>query len=395
MRVRSALSLTGLFLLGCASLAACGDDGGDTPSTTGTTSTSATTSTTSGSGGAGSTTASGTGGGGTGGEAPAPTAKTISGDVTWNVDFDATAEAAGSVDCAYTRHYEGVEDSSMPWLCPDCEVMFVADIVMTDGLDDCFPLVSPNDPSPIEYIGYGGGKWFRAVQGPMAEQGTSTVSGTTVTNMNSTLGVDAVNGGLLDFAVSGSFMLGEIEADPKHGWAISDTYACGWPKADPPEYTGDYKIAVGKTVPDGWFKDKCEDVVRIHDFKGSYLVIDMSAMDCPPCQQMASEEEAFVTSLAAQGIDVHVITLLAPSLSDVLGETTTANLNTWINKYDLTSPVLADRGWGLGVFEPAIGADQIGYPTYTIIDPDLNVLEYQTGYGGFDPIEAVIVADAQ
>lgn len=394
MRYRPLLALTSLFVLGSLSLAACGDDG--TAATTAAAAATSTSSSTSGAGGSGGESTTSAGGGGAGGEAPAPKMKTISGDMTWQVDFDATAEAAGATDCSYTRHYEGQEDTSLPWFCPECEVMFSATVEMTAGLDDCFPQVSPdNDPSPTEYIGYGNGKWFRAVQGPMGEQGTAVVTGSDIATMNAVMGNDAPNGGLLDFAITGTLATGEMDGDPTHGWKISDTYNCGWPKADPPEYTGDWSLAKGQMVPDGWFKDACEDVVRIHDFKGSYLVIDMSAMDCPPCQDMASAEEQFVTDMEAQGIEVHVITLLAPSLSDVLGETTTAKLNTWINKYDLTSPVLADRGWGLAIFSPALGAENVGYPSYVIVDPELNVLDFQSGYGGFAPIEDVIVQDAQ
>src|SRR5262245_46892447 len=72
-----------------------------------------------------------TGVGGSGGSAPAPERATISGDATWQVTFDDAAKAVGATDCSYTRHYEGVEDRSAPWLCPACEVIFHADVQMT------------------------------------------------------------------------------------------------------------------------------------------------------------------------------------------------------------------------------------------------------------------------
>ena len=132
--------------------------------------------------------------------------------------------------------------------------------------------------------------------------------------------------------------------------------------------------------------------MRLHDFAGSYLFVDMSAMDCPPCQQMASGEEAFVASLAGQGIDVHVITLLAPSLANPLGETTTTMLDQWINTYALQSPVLADRGWGLTMFLEAIMDP--GYPSWVLVAPDLTVIEFGSGFGGWSERQDSILAHA-
>ncbi|MEZ4300105.1 MAG: redoxin domain-containing protein [Polyangiaceae bacterium] len=377
------------------SLPACGP--ADEDPTGGTGGTGNTTTDPGGSGGSGGAGGDTGGMGGTGGT-PEPEPqyrKTISGDVTWTVTFDDAAKAAGATDCAYTRHYEGVEDRSAPWLCPSCEIMYLADVQLTAGLDDCFSQVSSAQPNPKEWIGYANGVYFRGAGGPLSEQGTAVVDTTSVQTANQVTGIEASVGGTLGFDVAGTLALGEEEGDPYNGFYPPDMYAAGWPKADPEPYTGNYLLKKGGIVPDGVFKDSLGEPVRLHDFKGSYLVVDMSAMDCPPCQAMASEEEAFVEEMAAQGIEVHVITLLCPSLSNVLGNTTTSMLKSWINKYNLTSPVLADRGWGLSIFEPAIGVDNIGYPSYAVVAPDLTVLDFQTGFGSFDELAAIIQADAQ
>lgn len=388
----SFLALGSLFGAASLTVVACGSDAEDPAATTATTATSSS-SGTGGTGGGGSTT---TGTGGDGGSVPETLyRKTIAGDITWNVTFDDTAKAAGATDCAYTRHYDGVEDESAPWLCPSCEVFFRAQVDMTAGKDDCFTQISTGEPAAEEWIGYGDGRFWRAPEGPTTDQGSATVTGTDIATANQVTALDAPVGGMFEFNVVGALTQADGEGDPMAGWAVPKTYTCGWPKSDAPVYTGDYGLAKGKMVPDGWFLDKCGEAVRLHDFKGSYLVIDMSAMDCPPCQSMAGGEEQFVMDMEAQGITVHVITLLAPSLSDVLGETTNANLNTWINKYDLTSPVLADRGWGLAVFGPAIGEANIGYPSWVIVDPNLTALDFASGFGTWDDFQTAILADAQ
>jgi hypothetical protein len=374
-------------LVACAALAACSEGGGDT--TTGSTGLA------SGTGGNAPAT-SATGAGGAGGMIAGPTEHTLSGDVTWHVTFDADAKAAGATDCSYTRHYEAVEDASAPWICPSCDVLFQADVTITRGADDCYSQVSTTPPSAKEWIGYGAGQWWRSAEGPTTAQGTATIAGEAITTSNMVMGSPAPAGGTLALAVSGNLTMGEQAGDPLHGFVPPDTYACGWPKAAPPAYAGDYVMTKGATLPDGLFLDKCGETVRLHDFAGKYLLVDMAAMDCPPCQAMASQEEQLIADMAAKGIDLQVVTLLCPSLSDVFGEETKTKLDAWINNFDLTTPVLADRGWGVSIFLPAVGDATFGYPTWALVGPDLKVIDFQTGYAEtLAEFEAVLDADLQ
>jgi hypothetical protein len=342
-----------------------------------------------------STTSASGGSAGVGGGVSDPSRATMSGDITWAVTFDDDAKLAGATDCVYTRHYEGVEDRSEPWLCPQCEVIYRADVEMTVGLDDCYSQVigGPGVTSPIEWIGYGNGTFWRSTGFPMTEQGTAQINGADVATANNVQDLDAPLGGKLGFEVTGALVVGEELGDPLNGFHAADNYACGWPKSNLPAYDGDYQIVVGETVPDGLFMDACEEVVRLHDFQGAYLLVDMSAIDCPPCNSMADQEEAFVDSMATQGIDVHVITLLAPSLADTVGLTTTAMLNSWVTSHGLSSPVLADRAWGLSMFIPLFG-DTTAYPSWVLVAPDLKVISTGEGFGGYAEHEAAILAHA-
>ena len=330
---------------------------------------------------------------GTGGMGPAPTRATVSGDVTWNVTFDAAAQATGATDCSYTRHYVGVEDESAKWFCPSCEVILKADVEMTMGEADCFSQISADAPLEEEWIGYGNGTYYRGVGLRMSEQGTIAIDGATGTITHAVAANMFPAGGTFDFGITGTLTFGEEDGDPMNGFAAPATYACGWPKANPPAYTGDYTIQNGQTVPDGLFKDRCGETVRLHDLQGHYLIIEMGARDCPPCQALAEDEEAFIADMEAQGVSVFVVTLMAPSLADPLGETTVAMLETWTNNFALTSPVLADRGWGLSMFLDVFG-EGTGYPSMVLVDPDLNVMSTQNGFGSFAEIEAEILADA-
>lgn len=151
-------------------LSGCGSDKGTDGS--GGTTTGTTTDTNAAGGGAGGAGGAVTGGGGAGGATqPQPQyRKTMTGDATWQVTFDDVAKAAGATDCSYTRHYEAVEDRSARWLCPSCEIMFLADATLTDGLDTCFSQVSTSTPAKQEWLGYGGGTWWRSPLGPTTDQ---------------------------------------------------------------------------------------------------------------------------------------------------------------------------------------------------------------------------------
>jgi hypothetical protein len=391
----SVVALAGLLIGGSIAASACGGSDATSASSSqaASSSSSSTSTSSSGAGGAG-------GGGGAGGAGGTPIlkSKTIEGDATWNATFDATAKAAGATDCSYTRHYKGVEDESARWYCPTCDAIYAVDVTMPMGEKDCYSQFSSNPFPKKEWLGYANGKWFRGFGATMNELGTADVTATDVTWMNSSLmqkdpaGM-LFGGGSWDFQTSGKLTLGEIDGDPLHGFEAPQKYMCGWPKSDAPPYTGDYVLKKGAMLPDGILDDTCGEAVRFHDFKGEYLVVEMSARDCPPCQQMAKGEEAFVADMAAQGITVHILTLLAPSLSDVLGDTTPAMLKTWTKNYKLMSPVLADRGWGVSEFEPAIPMGSLGYPSWVIVDPNLNVVDFNSGFGSWDDFKTAIIAN--
>lgn len=393
LHTRSSLGiLTTLCILTPAAFIACGGGDKGTAATTSGTTAETTTTTTSSSGTGGATTTSTTGSGGSGGD-PNAMSETISGDVTWQVTFDATAKMAGSTDCSYTRHYEGVEDSSAKWLCPTCEKMFKATVMMTMGLQDCFMQVSMNPPAATEWIGYENGNYYRGYGGPMSQQGTAAVTAMDITTTNHVDMLMAPKGGTMQFDVSGKLTIGETKGDPNHGFVAPNMYACGWPKSNAPAYNGDYVLKKGGQMPDAVLKDKCNEPARLYDFQGQWLVVEMSARDCPPCQAMAMGEEQFVTDMKAQGIDVHVITLLAPSLADPLGDTTTTMLTQWTTKWALNSPVLADRGWGISVMSIAVDPMQVSFPTWTIVDPTLKVIDFGAGFGTWDDFKMTILAN--
>ncbi len=388
---RSLVALVSFSVAFVSASALFGGCGGDDE--TGTTSSSSSSSGTGG-GGAGGADGGSTPTGGSGGTiAPLDGRLTISGDATWQVDFDAAAEAAGATDCSYTRHYEGVQDESRPWVCPSCEVTFRATVQMTEGQQDCFTQVSELEPADDEWIGYdAAGTWWRGRGAGMSEQGTATVAATTVDVVNDVADLETLVGGTMGFNVTWTMALADDDGDPMHGWVAADSYTCGWPNSDPAAYSGVYTLAVGQPMADGLFRDQCDEIVRLHDLLGTYLVVLMSATDCGPCQGTASAEPQFIADMAAQNIDVEVITLLCPALDDTVGDISTTMLDNWATSFGLSSPVLGDRGWGLTMF-PQVLAEETAYPSWMVVDPEGVVLQVGVGGDPYSEIETTIVND--
>ncbi|MBN2800119.1 MAG: hypothetical protein JXX28_13320 [Deltaproteobacteria bacterium] len=318
--------------------------------------------------------------------------QTLSGDMVWDVDFDEAAEALGFTDCSYGRHYEGFEDRSAPWLCPDCEVPFRADVTMHEGWEACYQQIAEGDPEPSEWLGFGLGTLWRTVYGPYIarEQGAVTEVSGGVTTLNQPDAYPIEGGGTFAFHVTGSFTFGEREGDPMNGWYAADPYQCGWPKADPPAWEGPWRAEVGGTLPDGIFTAQCGDRVRLHDLLDGWLIVDVSAADCGPCQAMAEGEAEFLARVREK-VDIHVATLLAPSLSDVLEPASTSMLMDWNNTYGLHEPVLQDRGYGVWVVGSMVG-ESFGYPTSLIVAPGGEIVDVHVGFGGWEDVEAVVLA---
>jgi thiol-disulfide isomerase/thioredoxin len=310
------------------------------------------------------------------------------GTITWSVDF-----ADDTQDCSYSRTYAATEDWSEPWTCPDCVARFQADAVL-DGVDCYQMLTGTSDVQPVEYLGVGAdGSFHRTTYAnyPLVEQGTAELEGDTITIHNE----DEADDGSYSLAVDGTLERSHSDVDPWNGFVPPDSYACGWPKADPAPFDGAWELTDGGTVPDGWFKDTCDEVVRLQDFADGYFIVDVAATDCGPCQSMATDEPAFEEDMAAQGITVHVVTLMSPSLSAILDDTPTSVLQKWTDYFGLSGPVLADRGWGYAILGTYLGKEGFGYPAWAVVSPDLRVILVGSGYGAglWDEIGAAIEAD--
>jgi len=316
----------------------------------------------------------------------------LKGDLQWALSFDADAKGRGMEDCDYARAYDGSEDRSLPWLCPDCDDIARVDARLKRGAS-CRAQISDEDVTPTEWLGWGRGEFFRAT----TEHFALSPHGTAVWN-DDVLSVDYETdwllldeGGHVKLTVTGVLERGTARSDPMWGFGVPEAHSCGWELQPADPYRGRYRLRQGKTLPDGWFGDACGEGVRLHGLVGPSLIVSVSAVDCPPCREMAEGESSALADMRADGLDVEAVTLLAPSLSGVVDPISTQRLQTWVDDFGLDAPVLGDRGWGYWLGSESLG-DAMGYPLIIVTDPQGKVVQIRSGFGSWEELAAVVAS---
>jgi len=133
----------------------------------------------------------------------------------------------------------------------------------------------------------------------------------------------------------------------------------------PPEDLTEEGFHEGEVLPDFLLPDQFGDSVSVWQFYGNVLVVDISTMWCGPCQELAQEAEATSQDYAPEGF-----TYLTVLPEDVEGQPPDqADLNTWVDAFDLTSPVVSDADKSYTA--PAVPNGQ--YPVVLVVDREMRV----------------------
>ena len=296
----------------------------------------------------------------------------------------------GGAPCSTTIDVDGVEDASTPWRCPDCAHLFTSPRKSTS---DCPPgpaLAAGHIRDAPQTIGWtADGKFYASGgYGQLNKVGTAVEIPGGVT---ATLSISFTDGAGVTTKVTGSanFKLGTTQGDALHGWRRSEVYACGWPHGDAEPFTGTYLPKLHGQLPDGVFLDRCGDKVRLHDFLGSYLVIQANQTTvgtCSYCASGASGQKSFEKAMLVAAVPTVVVTLMVPQYNwDDMSATPKA-MAEWATMFNVMGPVLADRGFANVVFESAKHNDNgFGYPEYMVVSPSGEILAVEPGFSPGNP----------
>jgi len=142
-------------------------------------------------------------------------------------------------------------------------------------------------------------------------------------------------------------------------------YLGGWPIGACRNSIAGTGWAVGDVAQAFSLVDQFNETVDFHDLCGNFILIEVGASWCPPCQEAAPELQALYE--AERGSGLLVVSMLAQDEDEQ--PATSEDAATWANQYGLTFPVLADPSFGVsGQFIPG---DTISMPSYSFLDEDM------------------------
>ena len=115
--------------------------------------------------------------------------------------------------------------------------------------------------------------------------------------------------------------------------------------------------------------------VRLYDFAGSPIVLDLSAMWCGPCQTAALDVDETVVRFSES--DLQYITILFENLQG--DHPTSEDLQTWVDYFEIEAPVVGSD-YSLLNADSTQGFPLRSWPTFILIDEDLIIRERVEGY---------------
>jgi peroxiredoxin len=156
--------------------------------------------------------------------------------------------------------------------------------------------------------------------------------------------------------------------------AIEEIVDCGYA---PGEHACDFTL----------FNHKNQNI-SLYDYKGKVILLDFSTMWCYYCGAAAMKEVELVNMYKDSGFEW--VTILVENDS---GKQPSCNdLKSWVNEFNLESPVLSGKKDSLLDFENDnidVGYLSVGFPTFVIIDKEMNIVEYIHGWS-YDGIKMKI-----
>jgi thiol-disulfide isomerase/thioredoxin len=132
-------------------------------------------------------------------------------------------------------------------------------------------------------------------------------------------------------------------------------------------------ITEGDTIPDVCLPNELDEQICLSDYYKSHdydlLIVDFTAMWCPPCNAMANDEHAFLQALGNAGYATMFISIIEEPVTQG-GFPTAANAETWKTSKGLSGEVLYDatHSWLNQVMSDKWPGDSDrGYPTWFIV----------------------------
>ena len=102
---------------------------------------------------------------------------------------------------------------------------------------------------------------------------------------------------------------------------------------------------------------------------------------------MAAESEEALAAMREEGIDVTMVSFLGNGLSNPFDTPSETTLNDWVDAYGLEDPVLYDQGFAYALFPKFVeeySGEGFGYPTWLIVNPQMELVHGNVGFGSWE-----------
>lgn len=147
-----------------------------------------------------------------------------------------------------------------------------------------------------------------------------------------------------------------------------ETWSCPtnqWDTSTPPTELKGTGFFEGQVLPDAQLIDQHGDTTCIWQFYGEVLVVDVSTVWCPPCQELAADVEETAEHYAED--NVSYITILTED--NDRNEPVLQDLNDWGDYFGITQPILMDPK----AYYSFNALDNGSYPAIMVVDRTMTV----------------------
>ncbi len=128
-------------------------------------------------------------------------------------------------------------------------------------------------------------------------------------------------------------------------------------------------FAVGDTAVAFKALDQDGNERSLSEFAGKWVLLDLMALWCPPCNQMAlSSQQAYDSWVGHPTVSFEYLTAMVQGA--IVGPSTQTQAQNWRCRYNLSRPILQDDGKYPNTLDSYFeGIDGTAFPTLVVIDP--------------------------